>query len=577
MATALRIARLNTRLQLPPDSVVEGLNPAWLRDLSQRSLPAALGGVAERALSRAGLAPEALVAVRRLDLRLILAENADNGALLQAWAQALERALLQAISAAHPATDSQEDAVVFADAWAAEAAHLSQLLRHGQPAWWAERLLDGRGERLDLAPVAILRRWLERQPARAAGLLARLAELPATGVGFGELLPEPEARQISHALAGRMSQRPGGAFALPEVGTPLMALLATSLERLRAHPQLGSGDGASAAGLAPWRLALLLHQQPSLALLSPPTLLALAECLEVQQGPAGPMTAVNPASPDAPASTDLRLPVPPGSSTGESEQPAEIASAEAVPPLTPSSPAPPAVPPTGDAEAAEPSATTAKTPSHSAESTTSQPATLPADNQARHSAWIHAGGLLLLLNRPDRAREAAMEAPDLGDLALLALQHLLAPLGPGERAAALQRERPLLALLAPDRTWPDLLQEATLQDPAAAERQLEALIAAIPDSIRFAPGALRQVYGPRHGASPPLPDRDGHQLAALLWRPGLLAWDGWEISLRWPLASVDGALRREGWDLDPGWQPALRRLVRFHYDAAPQPNPEEGP
>jgi len=556
MAAALRIARLNTRLQLPPDSVVEGLHSSWLRDLSQRSLPAALGGVAERALSRAGLAPEALVAVRRLDLRLILAENADDGALLQAWAQALEQALLQAIAAAHPATGSQEDAVVFADAWAAEAAHLSQLLRHGQPAWWAERLLDGRGERLDLAPVAILRRWLERQPARAAALLARLAELPATGVGFGELLPEPEARQISQALAERMSQRPAGAFALPEVGTPLRALLATSLERLRAHPQLGSGDGASAAGLAPWRLALLLHQQPSLGLLSPPTLLALAERLEVQQGPAGPMTAVNPASPDAPASADLRLPVPPGSSTGESEQPAEIANAERVPPLTPSSPAPPAVPPTGDAEAAEPPATTATTTSH--------------------SAWIHAGGLLLLLNRPDRAREAAMEATDLGDLALLALQRLVAPLGPGERAAALQRERPLLALLAPDRTWPDLLQEATLQNPAAADRQLEALIAAIPEGIRFAPGALRQVYGPRHGASPPLPDRDGHQLAALLWRPGLLVWDGWEISLRWPLASVDGALRRQGWDLDPGWQPALRRLVRFHYDAAPQPRAEEG-
>ena len=232
-----------------------------------------------------------------------------------------------------------------------------------------------------------------------------------------------------------------------------------------------------------------------------------------------------------------------------------------MPPVLPSSAAPAAVPPAADALAAETSPI--------AQVSTSKPADAPADDEARHSAWIHAGGLLLLLNRP--------QATDLGDLALLALQRLLAPLGPGERAAALQRERPLLALLAPDRTWPDLLQEATLQDPAAAERQLEALIAAIPDSIRFAPGALRQVYGPRHGASPPLPDRDGHQLAALLWRPGLLAWDGWEISLRWPLASVDGALRREGWDLDPGWQPALRRVVRFHYDAAPQPRAEEGP
>jgi hypothetical protein len=541
MTAALRIARLNTRLQLPADGGEEGLNSSWLRDLSQRSLPAALGGVAERVLSRAGLPPEALVAVRRLDLRLILAENAYDGALLQAWALALEQALLQAIAAAHPATGSQEGAVVFADAWAAEQVHLGQVLCHSQPAWWAERLLDGRGERLDLAPAAILRRWLERQPARAVALLARLAELPAPVLSFVELLPEPEARQISQSMAERMSQRSGGAFALPEPGTPLGALLATSLERLRAHPQLGSGDDARAAGLAPWRLAVLLHQQPSLALLSPPTLLALAERLGVFPLPSELVSAAKPGQP------------------GADRSPAADGSGETIPPLTHSPPAPPAMPPTADALIA---------PS-------------PAGEEFRQSAWIHAGGLLLLLNRPDRASadgsEATPEPTDLGDLALLALQRLLAPLGPGERAAALQRERPLLALLAPDRTWPDLLQEATLQDPAAAERQLEALIAAIPEGIRFAPGALRQVYGPHQGAAPPLPDRQGHQLAALLWRPGLLQWDGWEISLRWPLASVDGALRREGWDLDPGWQPALRRLVRFHYDAAPQPNPEEGP
>ena len=572
MTTALRIARLNTRLQLPPDSEDEGQNSSWLRDLSQRSLPAALGGVAERALSRAGLAPEALVAVRRLDLRLILAENADDGALLQAWAQALEQALLQAIAAAHPATDSQEDAVVFADTWAAERAHLGQLLRQGQPAWWAERLLDGRGERLDLAPVAILRRWLERQPARATALLARLAELPASGLSLGELLPEPESRAFTQTLARRMSQRPEGAFALPELGTPLRALLATSLEHLRAHPQLGSGDCTSAAGLAPWRLALLLDLQPSLALLSPPTLLALAESFAAFPLDSELETAANPEQPRADrslAADGSDGQVKASSAPSENQQPAEIASAEPIPLVLPSSAAPPAVPPAADALAAETSPI--------AQASTSKPANAPAGDEARHSAWIHAGGLLLLLNRPDRAREAATEAPGLGDLALLALQRLLAPLGPGERAAALQRERPLLALLTPERTWPDLLQEATLQNPAAAETELKALIAAIPEGIRFAPGALRQVYGPHHGAAPPLPNRDGHQLAALLWRPGLLQWDGWEISLRWPLASVDGALRREGWDLDPGWQPALRRLVRFHYDAALEPNPEDGP
>ena len=112
-------------------------------------------------------------------------------------------------------------------------------------------------------------------------MLARLAELPAPVLSFVEILPEPEARQICQSMADRMSQRPGAPFDLPEPGTPLRALLATSLERLRAHPQVGSGDDGLAAGLAPWRLALLLHQQPSLALLSSPTLVALAERPEV--------------------------------------------------------------------------------------------------------------------------------------------------------------------------------------------------------------------------------------------------------------------------------------------------------
>ena len=206
------------------------------------------------------------------------------------------------------------------------------------------------------------------------------------------------------------------------------------------------------------------------------------------------------------------------------------------------------------------------------------PAAEPIASPGLDCAWIHAGGLLLPLNRPELFSSEPDDQPEPappGDLALLVLQRLLAPLAVGERAAALQRERPLLALLAPDRPWPECLDQTVVLDPAAAERQLAALIAAIPEAIGFAPGGLRQVYGSRHGASPPLPDRESHRLAALLWRPGLLAWDGWEISLSWPLASVDGALRRGGWDLDPGWQPALRRVVRFHYRAEVLP-PQEG-
>jgi hypothetical protein len=515
MAVALRIARLHTHLQQPADRAEGGLEHAWLQELSQRSLPQALAGVAERALSQAGLSPDAVVAVRRLNLRLKLADGASDAALLGGWSQALEQALVLALGRARQAsagpewgtgplgssaqrddTETSEQVVVFADAWAAEAAHLDGLLRKGRPAWWAERLLDGRGEPLDLVPAAILRRWLEGQPARAVAAMAQLANLPPRAQGVSALLPQAAALELANGLAERLSQRPAAELALPAVGSPLRALLEAALERLRLHPQLGASTSAAAPLCRPWRLALLLQAQPSLALLSPPTLLAVVDAMGAQNG-----------------------------------MPADPAPEQSSPAL---------------------------------------PAEEPTDPSALDCAWIHAGGLLLLLNRPELFSGGASDQPEpapAGDLALLGLQRLLAPLAEGERAAALQRERPLLALLAPDRPWPERLDQAVVQDPAAAERQLAAVIEAIPEEVAFAPGALRQVYGPRHGATPPLPDRDSHKLAAMLWRPGLLEWDDWQISLSWPLASVDGALRRGGWDLDPGWQPALRRVVRFLYRA----------
>ena len=523
MAVALRIARLHTHLQRPADRAEDGLEISWLQELGQRSLPAALAGVAERALSQAGLPPEAVVAVRRLNLRLKLADGASDAALLQAWSQALEQALVLSLGRARQAsagpdwgtgplgsstlsndTETSEQAVVFADAWAAEAAHLGGLLRTGRPAWWAERLLDGRGEPLDLAPAAILRRWLEGQPARAVAAMAQLANLPQRAQGVSALLTQAAALELANDLAERLSQRPGGKLALPAVGSPLRALLEAELERLRLHPQLGARTRAAAPLCRPWRLALLVQAQPSLALLSPATLLAVVDALGPQNGP--------PADP----APELSRPV--------------------------------------------------------------LPAPEPTAAPGLDCAWIHAAGLLLLLNRPELFSGEPGDQPEpapAGDLALLALQCLLAPLALGERAAALQRQRPLLTLLAPDRPWPERLDQAVVLDPEAAEHQLTALIAAIPEAIGFAPGALRQVYGPRHGATPPLPDRESHRLAALLWRPGLLEWDDWQISLSWPLASVDGALRRGGWDLDPDWQPALRRVVRFHYRAEVLP-PLEG-
>jgi hypothetical protein len=428
--------------------------------------------------------------------------------------------------------------VVFPDAWAAEAAHLRGLARTGGAAWWADRLLDGRGEPLDLAPAAILGRWLERHPARAAAAMAQLADgaaLASAGPGVAGLLNDDQATALAMALARALSQRPGAAANLPPPGSPLRALLDTTLERLRRHRHVGESAATPESRLRPWRLALLLQRQPSLALLSTPALLAVVA----------------------------------GWGDGAQPETAPGRDAAATEPVPPPDAVSSAAPP----DARDPAPTpAAAAPSHEEK---------PVSREGQ--AWIHAGGLLLLLNRPEllhpteppNGEESGPSAA--ADLALLALQRLLAPLGVGEREAALQRERPLLALLATDRVWPERLQEAVLEHPEAAERRLAALIAVIPEGVAFVPGALRQVYGSRHGAGPPLPDRESHRLAALLWRPGLLQWDRWQIDLAWPLASADGALRRLGWDLDPGWQPALRRVVRFHYRADVRPPQEEQP
>lgn len=150
----------------------------------------------------------------------------------------------------------------------------------------------------------------------------------------------------------------------------------------------------------------------------------------------------------------------------------------------------------------------------------------------------------------------------LGDLALCALRRAFAPLPPGERAVAEERERPLLAVFAPECDWRERIALIPVRNPATADALLDALVAAIPADITAAPGALRQVFGP---LPPAFPTGADTRLARLLLRPGLLSVTPWDAELTWPLAAIDLALRRAGWDQDPGWLPWLGRTVRLRF------------
>ncbi len=67
----------------------------------------------------------------------------------------------------------------------------------------------------------------------------------------------------------------------------------------------------------------------------------------------------------------------------------------------------------------------------------------------------------------------------------------------------------------------------------------------------------------------PWPDR-WRPLIQVVLRPGHLRLTDTHADLHLPLDSVDLTLRRNGWDLDPGFVPGFRRVIRFHYQARAQ-------
>ena len=537
--STLRIGRLNTRIREMEAEQVAAMD-VLVRGAVAGPLADNLVTTAARAQARAGLPAEAVVAIRRLPLRLQLLPGVDGADLARGWAMALETALVRALAASPPATTRQsagreatgreEDAaelVWFMDRWSAEQQHLQRLARGLPASWWAVSLAGAADGPIPPVAATILPGWLERSPARALALMAELALLP----GVIGLLSDTAARRLTAQLLSLFaaggsgsppasSTLPPAALASPTTASnePAAAELAReerSLIRatLRREAPWLLPEAAGSAGVftasQPWLLALALQRHPAIARRSAEALHWLLEETRTLE-PAPPL----PLSLEIAAAT-------PQAATQEPVRP-EAASLE-------------------------------------------DPAGLDNWRKAR----VDAGGLLLLirpLRTPAVLAEAELPQTLLGDLALLALRRLLAPLPRAEREVTLERQRSLLELLAPDRPWAEpLASEADSSDPTTAAA-LAALMERIPAAIAFAPGAVRQVYG---SATAPLAEAGEHRLARLLWRPGLLRLSPWEAELHWPASSADGAIRRLGWDLDPGWVSGLGRTIRFHFGEEP--------
>lgn len=516
MNDVVDIGQLSTRIRAADAEHAQAL-AGQVRQLADRQLARALEGAGDRALARARLPAGAVVAVQRLDLHLKVAADVASADLATGWAAAFEAGLARLLATIAPGdVDDDAPAAWFADAWAAEQRHLERRLAGMADAWWAPDLAgdEDSAKALDpLTPFSILQRWLGRDPARTVSTLAELARADAR---VATLLAPDEATAFTHALLRQLAH-PDAAGAL--------------LQPAASHPSALPGlAGDDAPGFTALSDAIPAHLQAAFARLAPHhQRLSAAAGNAAQRAPwlAALLLAEAPSASGLPAATLAHL-LARGSAS-------HATAADATP------------------------ATPLRTDG-------GQPTAAPSSPQA--VATLHptkAGGLLLLLRPLLRlkllpAPEALGEA--LGDLALCALRRAFAPLPPGERAVAEEQERPLLAVFAPECDWREPIALIPVRNPAAANTLLDALVASIPADIAAAPGALRQVFGPLPPAFATSADT---RLARLLLRPGLLGVTPWDAELTWPLAAIDLALRRAGWDQDPGWLPWLGRTVRLRF------------
>jgi hypothetical protein len=453
----------------------------------------------------------------------------DSGRLSQGWADACEQALAQTLAGAPAGADAEvADQVWFPDPWAAERRYLDLTAAGLPPAWWVSALVDAGADAP--RPAVILHRWLELDPPRAVITMTALA---AADQRVTRLLGQPEAADLTRALVVRLSaaapELPDGEGAPTDDGGAVF--LRESLGRLRglAESLTAADGGADAFGrsrAAPWLAAALFARCPAVCRLSPTLILDLIARTLVQWAGSPAVGPTLPAAGAADSHPGARRPAVAGRPDRG----------------------------TGVAAAAESFPDSGRV-------------TGAADEGSIDGMPIHAGGLLLLI-RPLLKLGLLPDAPHLasrlGDLALTALRRVLAPLPPGELAAAQERERPLLAVFAPECDWGTRIAAIPVRDPAAAADLLAALSAVIPAETAFAPGASRRVFG---SSTPAIGTAADLLLARLLLRPGRLRVTDWEAELTWPLAAADLALRRAGWDQDPGWVPWLGRTLRLRFGA----------
>lgn len=516
---ALTIRKLSSRV-VNPDAAT-ALAAAPLMDQATRRLSGALDVALTRALSAAGLDETAVIGLSRVTLRLRIGADTDVDSLARGWAEAIVETVMGALQdsgalargratglAGGGAAVSDEIAV-FADPWTAQIAWLRGAAAGDPAPWWRDAL----GPQATNA-AAILADWIDRDPARAAAVLL---DLLVAARDLPRLLNPTQERRLAAQLLARLRGAVGDTL---QAGSTQVAPLDSPAVEIPVPPGLPEPVATAINRIAADRrdLYLLAAWMAHGAAWTP--ILVRGDARQALSVTA-PVDRAGPGFP--------RL----------LQEPADAKTRPEVAASTPSEPPPPAKRETLAPEAAV-------------------------------GVPVMAGGLLLLL-RPLGASglldglygQALREA--LLSLGLAALQRVTAPLSPAARRVTLERDRPLLAIFA-GAAPPTGPLDGLAPDPEAGDR-LDRLMARAPGGVAWAPGAVRRLYG----ETDPFGETPEGKLARLVLRPGRLSWTPWSADIAWPLTTADIALRRTGWDIDPGWLPWIGRTVRFHYDGLEAP------
>ncbi len=542
------VERMHTAILVPP-----GLETGPLRHDLDRVATHGLGQALHGSpLSR--LPERSVLLIRQLKLRLRLPEAtlrtgdsaiASSDALVRAWCRAIRTGvdtLAAPVLARSGAPFINGEIAYFPDVRIACAEALRAAQADDHDTWWVDMLIDGdapaavgRDRRARLAAIVMACRQLGARETAAIFALV----LDRSAGGIAATLPAPVLDGLIRFLVGAPTSGVARPTALSAAGSD------TEIEECRealVRVSPASATWIRRSSPAAVRLAAAVALASGVADRHPREARALRVAADGRAGADMPPSAL-------PTASETRV-APVNRKTASDDADRSVLRGSVT------------LPATGRARSEASAHPVAEPALRGADAVGSNAEVVAEAAAAAPGHPVDMAGLLFLI-RPALARFGDRRSQPPADAAPQACLHALGRLAGnvvlgtipvGERPAWRQRNAVLLGVIAGaaapenDAALDALWAEAGASAHAWAEAGFARLAERLPADISAA--------SPHAGDDP---------WTRLILRSGHLELTPTHATLHLPMERVDLALRRAGWDIDPGWLPLLGRVIRFVY------------